>query len=80
MNVNCYALVGRYSLRVSMSANSVLRWIFCPRRVEMTGGYRELHSKELCEACRARWRMSWAHHVVRMVKIWIYIYILVLVW
>jgi hypothetical protein len=42
INVNRYALVGRTSVRVAMSANRVLCWIFCHGRFEMTGSYREL--------------------------------------
>jgi hypothetical protein len=56
----------------------VLRRIFGPKRVEVTGGWRKLHNKELRDLfsspCRSisriiksRW-MRWAGHVARLGK------------
>jgi hypothetical protein len=57
-----------------VSENRVLRRIFGPKRVEVTGGWRKLHNDELHGLCssssiirviKAR-RMRWAGHVARM--------------
>jgi hypothetical protein len=54
--------------------NRVLRRIFEPKRDEVTGEWRELHNKELCDLysspsiiiiIKSR-RMRWAGHVARM--------------
>jgi hypothetical protein len=54
--------------------NRVLRRIFGPKRDEVTGGWRKLHSEELRDLyslpsiirmIKAR-RMRWAEHVARM--------------
>jgi hypothetical protein len=54
--------------------NRVLRRIFGPKRVEVTGGWRKLHNEELHGLCsspsiirviKAR-RMRWAGHVAHM--------------
>jgi hypothetical protein len=57
-----------------MFENRVLRRIFGPKRDEVTGGWRKLHSEELhglysspsiVRVIKAR-RMKWAGHVARM--------------
>jgi hypothetical protein len=57
-----------------MFENKVLRRIFGPKRDEVTGGWRKLHSKELRDLysspsiiriIKSR-RMRWAGHVARM--------------
>jgi hypothetical protein len=62
----------RHGLRVLQ--NSVLRRIFCPKRDEVTGDWRELRNEELhklysspniIRMIKSR-RMSWAGHVARM--------------
>jgi hypothetical protein len=40
------ALINEYLLRAS--ENRVLRRMFEPKREEVTGGWRKLHSEELC--------------------------------
>jgi hypothetical protein len=61
-------------LIVVVVAAAVLRWIFGPKRDEVTGGWRKLHNEELRDLysspsiiriIKAR-RMRWAGHVVRM--------------
>jgi hypothetical protein len=60
--------------RLRVFENKVLRRIFGPKRDEVTGGWRKLHSEELralysspgiVRVIRAR-RMRWAGHVARM--------------
>jgi hypothetical protein len=54
--------------------NRVLRRIFGPRRVEVTGGSRRLHNEELCDLyflpsiirMANSIRMRWAGHVAQM--------------
>ena len=59
-----------------MFENRVLRRIFGPKRDEVTGEWRKLHSKELNDlysspniirVIKSR-RMRWAGHVARMVE------------
>jgi hypothetical protein len=66
------ALRGEHRLRVF--ENRVLRRIFGPKRDEVTGGWRKLHSKELHDLyslpsiirmIKSR-RMRWAGHVAQM--------------
>jgi len=57
-----------------MFENMVLRRIFRPRRVEVTGEWRRLHNEELNDLYSSpnivgviKWRrMGWAGHVARM--------------
>jgi hypothetical protein len=54
--------------------NRVLRWIFGPKRDEMTGEWRKLHNKELHDLYSSpsiiriikSKRMRWERHVTRM--------------
>jgi hypothetical protein len=71
------ALTLREEHRLRVFENSVLRRIFEPKRDEMTGGWRKLHSEELhglysspiiVRVIKAR-RMRWAGHVARMGKV-----------
>jgi hypothetical protein len=55
--------------------NRVLRIIFRPRRVEVTGGWRKLHNEELHDLYSSssiitviKSRMRWVGHVARMEK------------
>jgi hypothetical protein len=60
--------------RLRVFENRLLRRIFGPKRVEVTGGWRKLHNEELHDlysapsivrVIKAR-RMRWAGHVARM--------------
>jgi hypothetical protein len=62
--------------RLRVFENRVLRRIFGPRRDDVTGGWRKLHSEELhnlyfslslIRMIKSRW-MRWAGHVARMVQ------------
>jgi hypothetical protein len=63
----------REERRLRVFENRVLRRIFGPKRVEVTGEWRKLHSEELNElyspnvvrVIKSR-RMKWAGHVARM--------------
>jgi hypothetical protein len=43
-----WSLTLREECRVRVFKNKVLRWIFGPKRNEVTGEWRRLHNKELC--------------------------------
>jgi hypothetical protein len=66
--------MGEHKLRVF--ENKVLRRIFGPKRDEVTGGWRKLHSEELHDLysspsiirIRKTMRMRWAGHVARMME------------
>jgi hypothetical protein len=68
----CLTLREEHRLRVF--ENRVLRRIFRPKRVEVTGGWRKLHNEELRDLYYApniiriikSKRMRWAGHVARM--------------
>jgi hypothetical protein len=60
--------------RLRVLENSVLRWIFGPKRDEVTGEWKRLHNEELNDLysspniirlIKSR-RMRWAEHVARM--------------
>jgi hypothetical protein len=62
--------------RLRVFENMVLRWIFGPKRDEVTGGWRKLHNEELRDLCsspsiiriiKSR-RMMWSRHVDRRGK------------
>jgi hypothetical protein len=62
----------KYNIRLRMFENRVLRRIFGPKRVEVTGGWRKLHKEELhnlyfspsiIRMIKSR-RMRWVGHVV----------------
>jgi hypothetical protein len=60
--------------RLRVFENKVLRRIFGPKRIEVTGGWRKLHNEELHDfnsspsiiRIMKAWRMRWAGHVARM--------------
>jgi hypothetical protein len=60
-------------LRLRMFENKVLRRIFGPKRDEVTGGWKKLHSEELRDLYSSpsiiriikSMRMRWAGHVAR---------------
>jgi hypothetical protein len=67
-------LTFREEHRLRVFENRVLRKIFGPKRDEVTGEWRRLHSEELCalyfspnifQVIKSR-RMRWAGHVTRM--------------
>jgi len=69
-----WSLTLREERKLRMFENMVLRRIFGPRRVEVTGEWRRLHSEELNDlyplpntvrVIKSR-RMRWAGHVARM--------------
>jgi len=73
--VNIYTLQHTaYILPVILALNMVLRRIFGPRRVEVTGEWRRLYNEELNDLYSSpiivrviNWRrMRWAEHVARM--------------
>jgi hypothetical protein len=60
--------------RLRVLENRALRWIFCQKRDEVTGGWRKLHNADLHDLCsltsiiriiKSR-RMRWAGLVARM--------------
>jgi len=69
-----WSLTLREERKLKVCVNMVLRRIFRPRRVEVTGEWRRLHNEELndlyCSPCIVRVikskRMRWAGHVARM--------------
>ena len=69
-----WSLTLREERKLKVCVNMVLRRIFRPRRVEVTGEWRRLHNEELndlyCSPCIVRViksrRMKWAGHVARM--------------
>jgi hypothetical protein len=66
--------LGSKEHRVGVFENRVLRRIFGPKRDEVTGEWRKLHSEELLNLYSSpdiirqikSWRMRWAGHVARM--------------
>jgi hypothetical protein len=69
-----WPLTLREEHRLRVFENRVLRRIFGPKRDEVTGGWRKLHSEELRDLysspniiriIKSR-RMTWADHVARM--------------
>jgi hypothetical protein len=69
-----WSLTSREEHRLRVFENRVLRRIFGPRRVDVTGEWRKLHSEELhilysspniFRQIKSR-RMRWAGHVARM--------------
>jgi len=69
-----WSLILREERKLRMFENMVLRRIFGPRRDEVTGEWRRLHSEELSDlytspnivrVIKSR-RMRWAGHVARM--------------
>jgi hypothetical protein len=69
-----WSLTLREERRLRMFENRVLRWVFGPKRDEVTGEWRKLHDEELRDlyflpnivrVVKSR-RMRWAGHVARM--------------
>jgi hypothetical protein len=64
----------REEQRLRVFESKMLRRIFGPKRDEVTGGWRKLHNKELCDLYSSPSiirifkprRMRWAGHVARM--------------
>ena len=69
-----WSLTLREERRLRVFENRVLRKVFVPKRVEVTGEWRKLHNEELNDlyslphivrVVKSR-RMRWAGHVARM--------------
>jgi hypothetical protein len=74
MGVKPWSLTLREEHRLRVFENRVLRRIFGPKRDEVTGGWRKLHSEELhnlyssasiIRMIKSR-RMRWTVHIARM--------------
>jgi hypothetical protein len=79
LSVNLYgcetwSLIFREEHRLRVFENRVLRWIFGPKRDEVTGEWRKMHNEELRDLyssasviriIKSR-RMRWAGHVARL--------------
>jgi hypothetical protein len=65
-----WSLTLREEHRLRVFENRMLRGIFGPKRDEVKGEWRKLHSEELRDLCRIikSRRMRWAGHVAQMVE------------
>jgi hypothetical protein len=68
-----WSLALREEHRLRVFENWLLRWIFGPKRDEVTGEWRKLHNEELRDLNSSpninriiKSRMRWAGHVTRM--------------